>query len=113
LGRSYLHSATYVKNRVPTKAIEDNVPYEVFGGGGKKPSVRYFRIFGCDAYVHVPKQNRKKLDFRSKKAIFLRYDLRSKACRLWDTEKNHVVISRDVKFNEYQFEERIHHDCST
>ena len=105
-----IFNATYVKNRVPTKAIEDKVPYEAFWG--KKPLVRYFRIFGCDAYVHVPKQNRKKLDFQSKKAIFLGYDLRSKAYRLWNAEKNHVVISRNVKFNESEFGERIHHDCS-
>jgi len=106
-----IFNATYVKNRVPTKTLKETVPYEAFWN--RKPSVHYFRTFGCDAYVYVPKENRKKLDFRSKKAIFLGYDLRSKAYRLWDTEKNCVVISQNVKFNEEQFGERIFHEYST
>ena len=100
-------NATYVKNRVSTKAVNEKVPYEAFWD--RKPSVGYLRIFGCDAYAHVPKVNRKKLDSRSKKVTFLGYDLRSKAYRLWDFEKNQLVISRDVKFNEGSFNERIFH----
>ena len=76
-------SATYVKNRVPTKAVEKKVPYEAFWG--RKPSAGYLRIFGCDAYAFVPKVNRKKLDSRSKKVTFLGYDLHtSDTQRLWD-----------------------------
>jgi len=100
-------NATYVKNRVPTKAVDNKVPYEAFWE--RKPSVGYLRIFGCDVYAHVPKVNRKKLDSRSKKVTFLGYDLCSKAYRLWDFEKNQLIISRDVKFNEGSFDDRIFH----
>ena len=103
-------NATHVKNQVPTKAVRGQVPYEAFCG--KKPSFGYLRTFGCDAYAHVPKANRKKFDSRSKKVIFLGYDLRSKAYRLWDSEKNQVMISRDVKFNEGNFGEIILHEQS-
>ena len=103
-------NATHVKNRVPTKAVQGKVPYEAFWG--RKPSVGYLRTFGCDAYAHVPQANRRNLDSRSKKVIFLGYDLRSKAYRLWDSEKNQVMISRDVKFSEGNFGERILHEQS-
>ena len=32
------------------------------------------KIFGCEAYALTPKNQRSKLDFRSKKCIFLGYD---------------------------------------
>ena len=100
-------NATYVKNRVTTKAVESKVPYEAFWK--RKPSVDYMRTFGCDAYGQVPSAIRKKLDPKSRKVTFLGYDLRSKAYRLWDFEKNRLVISRDVAFNEGSFSERIAH----
>eukprot|EP00253_Pinus_taeda_P028323 PITA_28323 len=38
---------------------------------GKKPSLSHLRVFGCDAYVHVPKEKRTKLDSKSEKCIFI------------------------------------------
>ncbi len=35
------------------------------------PSLSHLRIFGCDAYVHIPKDKRKKLDFKSQKCILV------------------------------------------
>ena len=35
----------------------------------------HLRVFGCEAYVHVPKQLRQKLDFKSRKCIFLGYGI--------------------------------------
>ena len=34
---------------------------------GKKPSLEHLKVFGCDAYVHVPKENRSKLDNKAEK----------------------------------------------
>jgi hypothetical protein len=36
-----------------------------------KPSVSYFRVFGCVGYAHVPDAQRKKLDPKSIKCILL------------------------------------------
>ena len=38
---------------------------------GKKPSLEHLRVFGCDAYVHVPKENKSKLDNKAEKCIFI------------------------------------------
>ena len=38
---------------------------------GKKPSIKHLKFFGCDAYVHVPKEKRRKLDNKAEKCIFI------------------------------------------
>eukprot|EP00253_Pinus_taeda_P034965 PITA_34965 len=62
-------TACYLVNRSPSSALEDRTPREVWTG--KKPSLSYLRVFGCDAYVHVPKEKRTKLDSKSEKCIFI------------------------------------------
>ena len=44
----------YVINRSPSSVLEDKTPQEVWIG--KKHSLSHLRVFGCDAYVHVPKE---------------------------------------------------------
>jgi hypothetical protein len=53
----------YLVNRSPSSALDDQNTHEVWTG--KKPSLEHLRVFGCDAYVHVPKENRSKLDKKS------------------------------------------------
>ena len=57
-------------------------------------------MFGCDAFAHVSKDERGKLDPKSKKCILLGYGERRKGYRLFDPEKEKVIYSRDVIFNE-------------
>ena len=54
-------------------------------------------------YVHIPKDERKKLDFKSKKCIFLGYGSTSKGYHLYDFTKKKVIFNRDVIFNEQKF----------
>ncbi len=49
-----VETACYLVNRSPSLALEDKTPQEVWTG--KKPSLSHLRVFGCDAYVHVPKE---------------------------------------------------------
>eukprot|EP00253_Pinus_taeda_P017725 PITA_17725 len=62
-------TACYLVNRSPSLALEDRTPQEVWTG--KKPSLSHLRVFGCDAYVHVPKEKRTKLDSKYEKCIFI------------------------------------------
>jgi len=48
-------TARYLKNRSPTSALVDKTPHEV---SRKKPSVAHLRVFGCNAFVHLPKEKR-------------------------------------------------------
>ena len=93
-----LSTATYLRNRSPTAALSGKTPYESWTG--IKPSVKNLRVFGCIAYSHVPKDERKKLDPKARKCIMLGYGDTTKAYRLYDTEKMKVIFSRDVRFDE-------------
>ena len=95
-----VNTAVYIINCCPTKAVAAMTPAEAFTG--VKPSVSHFKVFGCDAYVHISDHKRTKFDSKSKKCKFLGYSTQSKAYRLWDLESKSLVISRDVHFVESQ-----------
>ena len=96
-----LSTAVYLRNRCPTKAVEGMTPVEAWTG--EKPGVGHLRAFGCVAYAHVAKDERQKLDMKSRKCIFLGYCTETKGYRLYDTERARVFISRDVLFHESDF----------
>ena len=60
-----LHTACYLVNRSPSSVLGDKTPQEVWTG--KEPSLTHLKVFGCDAYVHVPKENRSKMDKKAEK----------------------------------------------
>jgi hypothetical protein len=90
--------ACYLINRSPSSALDDKTPQEVWTG--KKPSLTHLKVFGCDAYVHVPKENRSKLDKKAEKCIFIGYKDGLKGYKIWNPETNKVVYRRDVVFRE-------------
>lgn len=47
-------TAVHILNRCPTKAEPNKTPEEAWTE--KRPNLKYLRIFGCNAMVHVPKQ---------------------------------------------------------
>jgi len=48
------------------------------------PSIKYFRVFGCLCYVHVPDAKRTKLDDKSLCCVLLGVSEVSKAYKLYD-----------------------------
>jgi hypothetical protein len=88
----------YLVNRSPSSALDDTTPHEVWSI--KKPSLQHIRVFGCDAYVHVPKENRSKLDNKAEKCIFIGYKDGVKGYKIWNPETKKIVYSRDVVFRE-------------
>ena len=82
-------TAAYLLNRVPTRGRTDVTPYEQWFG--KKPTVGHLKIWGSPAFVKVPDAQRRKLDAKSRKAIFVGYDsLTDKIIRVFDREKKSV-----------------------
>eukprot|EP00253_Pinus_taeda_P012956 PITA_12956 len=94
-------TACYLVNRLPSSALEDKTPQEVWTG--KKPSLSHLRVFGCDAYVHVPKEKQTKLDSKFKKCIFVGYKDGLKGYKLWNPVTRKVVYSQDVVFKEVKY----------
>jgi hypothetical protein len=60
-------------------------------------------VFGCDAYVHVPNENRSKHDKKDKKSIFIGYKYGVKGYKLWNPYTKKIVYSRDVAFREVKY----------
>jgi transposase InsO family protein len=98
-------TATHIYNRSPIRSLKWRTPHEIWSGG-HIPDISYFRVFGCKAYVHVHKDNRKKLDPKAIEATFIGYEPGSKGYRLWDKHTRSVILSRDVKFDEDLFPSR-------
>ena len=66
-----LHTAIYLLNRSPNTKLNFKIPKKAWTG--RKLSYKQLRTFGCEAYAHVPKDLRAKLDFKLKKCIFVGY----------------------------------------
>jgi hypothetical protein len=94
-------TACYLVNRSPSSALDDKTPQEVWTG--KKPSLTHLKVFGCEAYVHVPKENMSKLDKKDEKCIFIGYKDGLKGYNIWNPENKKVVYSQDVVFREIKY----------
>ena len=80
-----------MKNRSPTSALVNKTPYEVCSG--QKPYVAHIRVFGCEAFMHAPKEKRSKLDNKAEKCIFIGYKDGIKEYKLWNPITRKVVYS--------------------
>jgi hypothetical protein len=67
---------------------------------GKKVNYYFLKTFGCEAFVHIDKENRTKIEEKSKKCTFIGYSVNDFGYRLWDYENKKIIRSRDVIFNE-------------
>lgn len=88
--------AVHVLNRSLTFSVKNVTPQEAWRK--KKPSVDYFKVFGCIVYAHAPDEKRKKLDDKSEKCVFLGVSESSKAYKLYNPVTKKIVASRDVIF---------------
>ena len=92
-------AACYLINRIPTRVLNEQSPFEVLNK--TKPSIEHLRVFGCVCFVSKPGEQRDKLDAKSTICMFLGYCTTQRGYKCYDTERNRVMISRDVKFIEH------------
>jgi len=90
--------AVYLKNRTPTRSVVGKTPYKAWHR--RKPSLKHLRVFGCLAFVHVPKEKRKMLDYRAIPGIFVGYSISTKQYFVYDPLAKTLHRSRDVVFGE-------------
>jgi hypothetical protein len=78
--------------------LVDKTPYEAWIV--KKCSLKNLKVFGCDAYMHVPRENMSKLDNKVGKCIFIGYKDVIEGYKLWNLVTKKIVHSGDVVFRE-------------
>ena len=83
---------------VSTTGVKEKTLIEAWKG--QKPNVGHLTVFGCAAYAHVGKDERQKLNVKSRKCVLLGYDTKKKGYRLYDPRRERVFNSRDVVFDE-------------
>ncbi|KAL4379562.1 hypothetical protein GQ457_02G035640 [Hibiscus cannabinus] len=57
-------TTTKIVNYSPSSALDGEIPEHVWTG--KKVSYEHFKVFGCRAFVHIPNDERSKLDAKTK-----------------------------------------------
>ena len=93
-----ISTAAYLRNRSPTTAVDGATPHQAWFG--QKPRVDHLRVFGCTGYVHIPKDERGKLDSKTRKSILLGYGSVQKGYRMFDPTTQKVTFSRNVTFDD-------------
>ena len=92
-------TALHIYNRQPMRRSKWICPITLWNG--KKPDVSYFKTFGCQAYVFIPKEDRQnKLSPKSEEMIFIGYETGTKGYRFWSSSKHRVVIQTTATFDE-------------
>jgi hypothetical protein len=93
-----ISTVVFLKNRSPTRCLDHKNPFETLYDS--KPVVNHLRIFGCKDFTHIPKENRKNLDAKAIKCIFIGYCSEFKAYKLFNPSTHKMFASRDVIFHE-------------
>ncbi|KAJ0865779.1 putative RNA-directed DNA polymerase [Helianthus annuus] len=95
-----LNTAVNVINRTPCVPLSFDVPDRVWSG--KDVSYDDLRVFGCKAFVHIPKDERTKLDVKTKPCIFVGYGGDEFGHRFYDPISKKLIRSFDADFIEDQ-----------
>ena len=82
-----MRTAVDLINLSPSVPLNGDLPEKVWTG--KEVSYDHLRVFGSKAFVHIPKDERSKLDPKAKQCIFLGYGMKNLAtcCMIQLTRK--------------------------
>ena len=93
-----MNTTCHIVNRVYFKTGTKKTLYELWKG--RKPNVKYFRIFGSTCFILKDRENVGKFDTRSNEGIFLGYSSSSKAYRVFNKRTSKVVEIVNVVIDE-------------
>ena len=93
-----VNTACHTINRVYFRPDTKKTSYELWKG--RKPNVKYFKIFGSTCFILKDRKNVGKFDSRSVEDIFLGYSSISKAYRVYNKRTMKVMEIVNVIINE-------------
>ena len=90
--------ACHMVNRVYFRLGTKKTPNELWKG--RKPNVKYFRIFGSTCFILKYRENVGKLDSQSDEGIFLGYSFTRKAYQVYNKRTMKVMETMNVVIDE-------------
>jgi histone deacetylase 1/2 len=94
-------TATFLINRLPSKVINDSTPLKLLFE--QTADYSSLHTFGCACWPNLRLYNTRKLQFRSKRCVFLGYCNQHKGFKCLNIATGRIYISRDVVFDEHVF----------
>ena len=93
-----MNTSCHIGNRIFFQAGTKGTAYEIWNG--KKPRVKYFRVFGSKCYILNNRENLGKFDAKSDEGIFLRYSTTSRAYKVFNKRSKMVMESISVEIDD-------------
>ena len=91
-------TAIYLRNRSPCSRLKGKTPYKYWFG--KMPDISHLRIWGCKVICQVPKEHRKKLDYKATGGVFVGSCLKLKHYKIYDPKNRRLITSHNIIFYE-------------
>ena len=89
-----MNTSCHIGDRIFFRAGTKKTAYEIWNG--KKPKVKYFRVFERKCYILNDQENLGKFYAKSDEGIFLRYSTISRAYRVFNKKTKTVMESINV-----------------
>ncbi|KAJ0444187.1 putative RNA-directed DNA polymerase [Helianthus annuus] len=98
-------TSVYLLNRLPTNALKFKTPLDCLSKFAKIPHPLTLepRIFGCTAFVHIPKINRNKLGPCAEKCVFVGYGIDQIGYRCYNPKTRHMFTTMNCDFLETKY----------
>jgi len=93
-----MNTACHVHNRVTLRAGTATTLYELWKG--RKPTVKYFHVFGSKCYILADRDYRRKMDPKRVEEIFSGYSTNSRAYKVYNSRTQVVMESINVVIND-------------
>jgi len=89
-----MNTSCDIHNRVTLRTGTTTTLYELWKG--RKPTVKYFYVFGSKCYILSNRDYRRKMDPKNDEGIFLGYSTNSRAYRVFNSKTEIVMESINV-----------------
>ena len=99
-------TARQIVDRIPCQSNSGAITsYEAYYGG--KPDLSSFRISGCVCYAYVAPKDRKKLNKKCRRGVFVGFSEERRGFKILLDGKSKTIVARSVVFNEKELIDRV------